>query len=186
MRPAMERRPSRSTYRSVSTLPSCTATRVSMRPALTTIRFPTWNLDPGRGKGPAAILRLVELPHSDREQEPEPHQRHHHGRPAVTHQRQGNPHDGQETRHHPQVDQGLGGEDRGHPERKNPPPGLPCAGGNLEPPEHQESVRRDQHEATDEPPHLGEYGKYEVSVALGEKGEAALRRAARTFPEELP
>src|SRR4029077_17251313 len=70
-------------------------------------------------------------------------------------------------------------------EREQAPPRIPCAGGDLVPPQDHEPVRHDQHEATDETPHLGEYGKNKVSVALREERELALRSAAHTLPKEL-
>src|SRR5262249_41030919 len=104
MFPTIERRPSRSTYSSVRTLPSWTATRVSTRPALTTMCFPTRDLDPGpEARAAIPALTSVELPHSDREEKPQRHERHHHRGSAVAHERQRNPDDGQQARHHPQV-----------------------------------------------------------------------------------
>src|SRR3990172_5511528 len=180
----MERRRARSTYSSASWCPSCTARRVSVTPALTTIRFPTAVLDPGVCI-PAVTQRLLELPHPYREQEPKPHERDDHGGPPVAHQRERDPHHGKQPRHHPQIDQRLGGEERGHAEGDDAPPGLPRAGRDLEPPEHQEPVRQEQDEAPHEPPHLGEHGEDEIRMALREEGEAALRRAADALAQAL-
>src|SRR5206468_5394892 len=65
------------------------------------------------------------------------------------------------------------------------PPGFPRADGDLEAPQDQDSVRHDQHETADEPPHLGEYGKNEIRMALREKGQPALCRAADALAQEL-
>src|SRR5713226_8016991 len=118
MLPTMERRSARSTYSSVRRFPSWTARRVSVTPALTTMRLPTADLDPGSGATETrpAVLRLVELPHSDRKQKAQRRQRDHHGGAAVAHERQRYPHDGEQARHHPDIDQDLGREHRRHPE----------------------------------------------------------------------
>src|SRR5882724_5042024 len=185
MFPTMERRSARSMYSSVRRFPSWTARRVSVTPALTTMRFPTANLDPGSRRGTRpAMMRLVELPHSDRDQETQCSQGDHHGRSAVAHERQRNPHDGEQARHHANVDQDLDRKYARHPEGQDAPPGLPRAGRDLEPPQYQERVGHDQHETPQEPPHLREHGKNEISVPLGEKGQPALRRAADAFPQE--
>src|SRR6266478_5670193 len=193
MLPTMERRPARSTYNSISCVPSCTARRVSVTPALTTIRFPTAAVPSSRAHAPGARLaarrrraRLLELPHSDREEEPQRHERDDHGRPAVAHERKRDAHHGQETRHHAQVDERLGGKQRRDTQGDDAAPGLPRADGDLEAPQHQDSIGHDQHETTDEPPHLGEYGKNEIRVALRKKGKPALRRAADALAQELP
>src|SRR5262249_37755321 len=94
MFPTIERRPARSTYSSTSCCPSCTARRVSVTPALTTIRLPTAAVPRAEAQASGARLvvrgqrtRLLELPHSNREEEPQSHKRHDHGRTAVAHQR---------------------------------------------------------------------------------------------------
>src|SRR6266511_200284 len=192
MLPTMERRPARSTYSSTSCVPSCTARRVSVTPALTTIRLSTAAVPSSEARAPGEQLvarrrraRLLELPHSDREEEPQRHERHHHGRPAVTHERKRDAHDGQQARHHAQVDERLGGEQGRDAQGDDAPPGLPRADGDLEAPQNQDSVRHDQHETADEPPHLGEYGKNEIRMALREKSQPALRRAADALAQEL-
>src|SRR4030067_1700406 len=173
-----ERRRALSRYSSASGFPSGTARRVSVTPALTMVRSPPAVLDPGICI-PAVTQRLLELPHSYREQEPKPHERDDHGGPPVAHQRERDPHHGQQPRHHPQIDQRLGGEERGHAEGDDAPPGPPRAGRDLDPPEHQEPVRQEQDEAPHEPPHLGEHGEDEIRMALREEGGAALRRPPR-------
>src|SRR5580765_5587608 len=135
MFPTMERRRARSTYSSVSWLPSCTARRVSVTPSFTTIRFPTAAPDGPGVLRPARLFGLLELPHSNREEEPQSHEGHHHGRPPIAHERERNADHGQEAGHHPQVDQGLGGEQRGDAQGDDTSPRLACARGDLEPPE---------------------------------------------------
>src|SRR5438552_2122857 len=117
--PTIERCPRRSTYSSVRRLPSCTATRVSVSPALTTIRLPTaaprWRARRRRSARPRGVS--LELPHPDREEEAERRQGDEHRGPAVAHERQRYPDHGQEPRDHPHVDQHLGGEQRGGAQR---------------------------------------------------------------------
>src|SRR5262244_2877671 len=94
MFPTLARRPARSTYSSTSWCPSCTARRVSVTPAFTTIRLPTAAVPSAEARASGARhavrsrrTRLLELPHSNREEEPQSHERHDHGRTTVAHQR---------------------------------------------------------------------------------------------------
>src|SRR3989337_430614 len=192
MLPTMERRPALSTYSSTSCVPSCPARRVSVTPALTTIRFPTAAVPSSEAGAPGARLaarrrraRLLELPHSNREEEPERNERCDQGRPAVAHERERDAHDRQQARHHAQVDERLGGEQGRDAQGDDAPPGLPRADGDLEAPHDQDPIRQDQHQTADEPPRLGEYGKNEIRVALREKRQPALRRAADALAQEL-
>src|SRR5262245_48664373 len=107
--PTMERRLCRSRYSSVRRLPSCTATRVSVSPALTTMRLPTaaprWR---ARRRGPSRLHGAsLELPHPYREEEAQRGQGDDHRGAAVAHQRQRNSHDGQQPGHHAHVDEHL-------------------------------------------------------------------------------
>src|SRR5438552_10578572 len=186
--PTMERRPSRSTYSSVMSAPSCTATRVSVSPALTTIRLPTaaprWR---ARRRPPARPpCASLELPHPDREQEPERRQGDDHRGAAVTHERQRDPHHGQEARDHPHVDQHLGGDEPGGAERHQASHRLARARRDVEAPEQEQDIAHEQHETADEPPHLGEYGEDEIRVALRHEGQPALRGAGDPLAQELP
>src|SRR5262245_572700 len=117
--PTIERCPWRSTNSSVRRVPSCTATRVSVSPALTTIRLPRaaprWRRRRRRSCRPDDAS--LELPHPYREQEAERCQGDDHRGAAVAHERQRDPHHGQEPRDHPHVDQHLGREQPGGAER---------------------------------------------------------------------
>src|SRR5262245_12673211 len=135
MLPTIERRRARSTYSSVRRLPSCTASRVSVTPTLTTIRFFTAVLI--RGPAPRQ-LSLLEPPHSHREQEAQSHERDDHGRSAVAHERKRDADHREQPRHHAQVDERLGGEEHGHPEGDEPPSRLARGGGDLEATEDEE------------------------------------------------
>src|SRR6267142_6469569 len=96
MLPTIERRPARSSYSSTSCVPSCTARRVSVTPALTTIRFPTAAVPSPWAEAPdercetrlGGRARLLELPHSHREKESQSHEGHDHGRATIAQQRQ--------------------------------------------------------------------------------------------------
>src|SRR5215470_17827082 len=146
MFPTIERRPVRSTYSSTSCVPSCTARRVSVTPALTTMRLPTAAVPSARAWRPPVHdsrsarrrTRLLELPHSHREEEPQRHERHDYGRPAVAHEREGDADDRQEPRHHTQVDQGLRGEEHRDTQGDDPPALLARARRDLEAPQDQE------------------------------------------------
>ena len=90
----------------------------------------------------------------------------------------GIPTTGQQPRHHPHVDQDLGGEQRGDAQRdeashaaraRRPRCRSPGAAGAR--------TQASRTRQPDEPPHLGEHGEDEIRVTLREEGEPALRRA---------
>src|SRR5262245_22684958 len=127
MLPTMERRRVRSTYSSVSRELSCTARRVSVTPTFATIRFFTWPSI--RGGRPGGCPALLELPHSHREQEAQPHERDDHGGSAIAHERQRDADHREQPRHHAQIDERLGGEDGGDAQRDEATTRLARGGG---------------------------------------------------------
>src|SRR5262245_40659607 len=138
MFPTIERRPARSTYSSTNCCPSCTARRVSVTPALTTIRLPTAADPSAEAKASGARravrprrTRLLELQHSNREEEPQSHDRHDHGRTAVSHHRERDAYHGEEARDYAQVDQCLGGARGRYAPGDDAPSGLPGDDGDV-------------------------------------------------------
>src|SRR5215831_16508429 len=103
MLPTMERRRARSTYSSVRRFWSWTASRVSDTPTLTMMRLLTAAPAPGSPHSRVHESWLLELPHPDGEEESDAHERYQHGRAAIAHERQRDPHDGKQARDHPML-----------------------------------------------------------------------------------
>ena len=116
---------------------------------------------------------------------PKPDRHAHERRAAVRHERQRDAGDRHDPHHHPDVDDELEQDHRGHPGREHRAERVARPPAGDEDPPQEQREQDEQHQAADEPELLGEHGEHEVGRL--DRQEVALRlRAVGQAASEPP